>query len=271
MNRSTLSTAFAPGTQPPGLGAPPPVPQGMPASAGFAAEASPLERRIDRMLGAIEGSRRHFGLGRRAVGDLNIYELAQYSPQLALARYQGVQLAPQILNIRASFVDATPVTDPTSFDGPTNTSGNIAISQPTIVDQVMYEIDAPNAFAGNIFKSMSDFFYSLQSGILATLEVTGAPRYPVAPYFTPIKALLSGLAEGWPIGWVLGYTQSIMMQFNQNIPVPTYPTIVTVSFRLWQPIGTDDFQMMTAAEARSRLLAAGIAQPPAMASAIPGT
>ncbi|MCL2447882.1 MAG: hypothetical protein FWD17_02920, partial [Polyangiaceae bacterium] len=94
MNRSTLSTAFAPGTQPPGLGAPPPVPQGMPASAGFAAEASPLERRIDRMLGAIEGSRRHFGLGRRAVGDLNIYELAQYSPQLALARYQGVQLAP---------------------------------------------------------------------------------------------------------------------------------------------------------------------------------
>jgi len=233
----------------------------MPQTPGFQPEATAVDRRIDRLLGALEGSRRQFGLGRRAVGDLNIYELAQYSPQLALARYMGVQLAPFLLNIRTSFVDSTVTADPVSFDGPTSASGNISISQPTIVDQIMYEIDAPNAFSGNVFKSMNDFFYQLQSGIQAQLWVTGAPRYSVANFFTPLRSLLAGLAEGWPIGWVLGYTQSIMMQFQQTIPVPTFPTNVTVTFRLWQPIGTDDFQMMTAQEARSRLAAAGIQTP----------
>ena len=240
----------------PGFGAPP-----------GASQPSEIDRLV-RSLGALVQQPRTVGLGSRKVGDLNIYELAQYSPQLALARAKGVQLAPQMLNIRASFVDATNTLNPTSFDGPTNTSGNIAISQPTIVDQILYEIDAPNAFSGNVFKSMSDFFYSLQSGIQATLEVVGAPRYPVSPYFTPIKALLSGLAEGWPIGWVLGYTQSIMMQFQQTIPVPTFPTNVTVSFRMWQPIGTDDFQMMDAQTARNQLADLGIASPPAFPTPI---
>lgn len=255
--------------QPPGFGAPPggySPPQGGSLGAG-GAQPSEVDRLV-RALGPLVQQPRSVGLGRRSVGDLNIYDLAQYSPQLALARAKGVQLAPQMLNIRASFVDATNTLNPQSFDGPTNASGNISISQPTIVDQILYEIDAPNAFSGNVFKSMSDFFYALQSGIQATLEVVGAPRYPVSPYFTPIKALLSGLAEGWPIGWVLGYTQSIMMQFQQTIPVPTYPTNVTVSFRMWQPIGTDDFQMMDAQTARNQLAAMGISSPPAFPTPI---
>lgn len=250
--------------QPPGYG--PGMNPAQPGVGGPSVQHQTIERVIDGMSRMVSQTR--FGLGSRKVGDVSIWDLAQYSPQLALARAQGVQLAPQMLNIRASFVDATNTLNPQSFDGATNNSGNVSITQPTIIDQILYEIDAPNAFPGNVFKSMSDFFYSLQSGIQATMEVVGAPRYPVAPYFTPIKALLSGLAEGWPIGWVLGYTQSIMMQFQQTIPVPTFPTNVTVSFRMWQPIGTDDFQMMDASTARTRLAALGFVSPPAFPTPI---
>lgn len=251
--------------QPPGFGA-----YGRPGAApGSAPDGQALvyDRLIDGLRSLVMQSR-PVGLGSRKIGDVSIWELAQYSPQLALARAQGVQLAPQMLNIRGSFVDSTNTLNPSSFDGPTNTSGNIAISQPTIIDQIVYEIDAPNAFTGNVFKSMSDYFYALQSGIQATMEVVGAPRYPVSPYFTPIRSLLSGLAEGWPIGWVLGYTQSIMMQFQQTIPVPTFPTNITVSFRMWQPIGTDEFQMMDAQTARNGLAALGISSPPAFPTPI---
>lgn len=228
------------------------------------------DKQIAKLAGVIMQTRRPVGLGSRKIGDLSIWDLAQYSPQLALARAQGVQLAPYVLNIRSAFNDATPTTNPASFDGATSNSGNVSISQPSIIDEITYSITAPSAFTGNVFKSMSDFFYERESGIEATLIVDGAPRYAIAPYFTPIENLLSSLAEGWPVGWVLGYTQSILMQFQQKIPVPTFPTNITVTFRIWQPVGTDDFQMMSASEARVKLAQLGIAQPPTPIPAVTG-
>jgi hypothetical protein len=191
--------------------------------------------------------------------DAGISELAGYSPQIALARAKGVQFAPYLLNCRATFTDTTTTTlNPSSLEG-----GQGAINQPSIIDRITYEIDAPNSFAGNVFKPEHDFFYQRQSGISATLAVQGAPRYTISPYFTPLSTLLASLSEGWPCGWVLNYNQTIVMQFQQSIPVESTPTSVIVTFRMWQPVGTDEFQMMTATDARNQLQAAGLLTPPA--------
>jgi hypothetical protein len=207
----------------------------------------------------VQGIDRKVGIGRRWQ-EASIYELAQYSPQLALARAMGVPLAPYHLNIRASFTDSTTATtNPASFE-----NGNTSITQPSICDQIVYSMNSNGAFPGDVFKTLSDYFYQLTSGIQATMEVQGQPKYAVAPYYTPMNALLSGLAEGWPLGWVLNYNQTISMQFQQTVPVPFPPLNIVVTFRLWQPTGTDDFQMLTAYDARARLMRDfGLTAPPA--------
>ena len=200
----------------------------------------------------IQGVDRKVGVGRRWQ-ESSIYELAQYSPQLALARAMGVPLAPYHLNIRASFTDSvTLTTNPVTFE-----NGNTSITQPSICDQIVYSITS-GAFSGDVFKTLSDFFYQTVSGIQAMMWVEGQPKYTVAPFYTPLNALLSSLAEGWPLGWVLNYNQTVSMQFQQTVPVPSPPTNIIVTFRLWQPIGTDDFQMLTAYDARKRLADMGL-------------
>lgn len=214
-----------------------------------------VEERAKRFVSGLD---RKVGIGRRWQ-EASIYELAQYSPQLALARAMGVPLAPYHMNIRSSFTDSTTsVSNPVSFE-----NGATRVNQPSIIDQIVYSITAPNAFPGDVFKTLNDFFYKQQSGIQAQLWVDGMPRYSVAPFFTPLETLLSGLAEGWPLGWVMNYNQTVEMQFQQTIPVPFPPVNIIVTFRLWQPTGTDDFQMMTAYDARKRLADMGIESPPA--------
>lgn len=175
-------------------------------------------------------------------------DLAASSPPLALARMLGIPFAPYVLNISSTFTSASQTTlNPASFNAPGS------ITQPSIVDRLMFEVDQPQAFSGQVFKSIQDYFFGLQSGILATLQVTGAPRYTVAPYFTPIRSLCAMINEGWPAGWVLNHTQNIVMQFQASLAgllVP--PTTVTASFRLWQPF-SDEFIQMTDGEARSQI------------------
>ena len=195
----------------------------------------------------LDGHRFGMGAGIPLNPDSNtILQMAQFSPQLALALVKRVRFAPFHVNIRTSFVDSTITLNPVSFDG-----GNI--SQPSLCDSIEYEINAPNAFPGTQLKSLSDYFYGLQSGIQAKLDVQGAPRYTVTQDFTPIRALFHALGEAWPHGWVLQYNQIVSMQFQQTIPVPTYPTNVVATFRLWQPAGTDEFVQMTTVEANRQL------------------
>ena len=121
-----------------------------------------------------------------------------------------------------------------------------------IVDCIVYEIDQPNAQSGQTLKPLNDYFFNLQSGITATMSVVGAPRYVPAADFTPLRTLLAGVAEPWPMGWVLGYTQSIQMQFMPSALL-TPPTTLTVTFRLWQVYGTTDFIGMTDSTAFDKL------------------
>jgi hypothetical protein len=182
----------------------------------------------------------------------DILSAAQYAPQIALAKARQVPFAPYLLNITNVFADSvTLVSQPQSFQG-----GQQRLDQCTVVDDITFQVDAPAAFLGTQLKSLSDYFYGLQSGITATMEVQGAPRYAVAPFFTPLRSLCDGLNRAWPYGWVLTNNQIVNMQFQQTIPVPTPPVTVTVTFRLWQPIGID-FVGMSSGEARQALVAMG--------------
>lgn len=167
-----------------------------------------------------------------------IEEVANASPLVALARAMKIPLTPYLLNIRATFNDTTTTIGPYTWG---ITGGNAAggqieatrLSQFAIVDRVVYEIDQPNAFPGAQMKSLYDFFFRFQSAITATMLVDGSPRFSVSSDFTPLPSLVAMMNEQWMYGWVLGYTQSVKMQFNPSALLTT-PTTVTVTFRTWQ-------------------------------------
>jgi hypothetical protein len=180
-----------------------------------------------------------------------VQQIAQYSPLLALARAWRVPFAPFVLNIAGTFSDPSVTVLPTvSLQG-----GQTRLTQLTVMDRMAFEIYQPSSFPGSIFKNQSDVAFKENSGIEATLNVNGAPRYAVAPFFTPIEALCDSVsnAPSWPMGWILGNTQSLEMQFQAAIPLPVLPTMVTVTFRMWQPVGTDEFVGMTNGQAFAEL------------------
>lgn len=165
------------------------------------------------------------------VGSLPFFVALNGSPVLQYAWALGLPFVPFHANIRAVFLESSSDTlQPVSLERGVN-----RLNVSSIVDQVSYQIDAPNYNAGAAIKPQIDFYFQRQSGIQSTMIIDGAPRYVVAPEFTPLEGLLSSLQDGWPGGWVLEYTQNVIMQFQQTVPVPSFPTTVTVTFRLWQP------------------------------------
>jgi hypothetical protein len=208
----------------------------------------------------MDQKRAAIGMGGANVGGwrcMDLTELAAMSPQLALARAWGVVFAPYVLSAKATF------TDPAVSDIPNvGLEGGIAdqratITRVSVVDRLVFEVLQPNAFAGAQLKSVSDYFFRYTTGISATLDVVGAPRYAVAPFFTPIETLAAMVNEGWPSGWIIEYTQSIKMAFHTDIPLPSLPTKVTATFRMWQPVD-DRFITMTNNTARLELEKLGI-------------
>ncbi len=160
-----------------------------------------------------------------------IEEVANYSPVIAYARAKNLPFAPFPINLRASFTDPSVTTlQATSFEG-----SQERLDATSICDSVEYLITAPTLNQGNSLKYVNDWFFAKQSGIESNLLVQGAPRYSVAPFFTPLSTLLSTVGQRWPLGWVLEYTQSITMQMIATIPLPALPVNVVVTFRFWQP------------------------------------
>jgi hypothetical protein len=191
----------------------------------------------------------------------DILSLAQFSPQLALAKAMNMPFIPYLLNIANTFADSTTlISNPQSFqsNGPPGTNQTTRTGQPAIIDGVVLTIDQPSAFSGQVLKSVSDFFFRFQSGIQATMIILGAPKMAIAPFFTPISALCDELNESWMKGFVLQPTQTISMTFTQTIPVPTPPVTVTCTFRMWEPQDTAGTLVnLTTPEAYARLAALG--------------
>jgi hypothetical protein len=181
-----------------------------------------------------------------------IQEVAQYSPLLALARAWKVPFAPFVLSCRATFTDP----DTTVLPNVSLENGQGRITQISVVDSLKFTFQQPQSFPGNIFKNQSDDEFKQNSGISTKINVDGAPRYAVCPFWTPIEtaAGVIGNAAAWPMGWILTYTQTIQMEFNAEIPLPSLPTTVIASYRLWQPYGTDEFVSMSNSQAFAELM-----------------
>ena len=175
------------------------------------------------------------------------------SPRLALAKCLGVPLAPYAINVRATFPDVDTPSVP-------NVGSDVKIVQDTLVDALVVRITNDGGGQTNIFQPQSDYFFNFQSGIEATLDVKGAPRYAVADNFTPLSTL-ADVVNGnsrWPAGWILTYQQQLFMSFNARIaPLPFAPLTVVCTFRTWTPVG-EMFVQMTNREAFQRLSECGV-------------
>jgi len=213
------------------------------AAAGFGASGSPA---LD------VGGWRSLPLGR----------LARLSPQIALALARGDQLVPYVASCKCTFPDSNTSNIPNvALEGGNAGGGNISfpsgIYQATVIDHVDYQINQQNAFSGQTFKSLADFFFNLQSGISATLDVYGAPQYSVAPFYQPLRTLAAFLKKGFPYGWFLNYTQGIKMSFNVDIPLPSLPVTVAFTYCMWTPAG-DRYVRMQDSTAYEQLAKCGV-------------
>lgn len=174
--------------------------------------------------------------------------LAAGSPRLALAKATGVPLAPYIINVRAQFED-TDVTDVP------DQGSDVKIVQDTLVDALVFRVVNESQTANlNQFQAQSDFFFNFQGGLEAKLQVQGAPRYVVAPKFTPLSTL-SDMVVGnshWGGGWILTYQQQLFMDFHATVTLPFAPIEVVCTFRAWVPTG-ERFVEMTQREAMDSL------------------
>jgi hypothetical protein len=191
--------------------------------------------------------------------------LAAGSPRLALAKALGCKLAPYFINVRATF-DNTDVTDIPSV------GSDVKIVQDTLVDCLIVRTVNQSIVANSsTFQAESDWFFNFQSGLEATLDVQGAPRYAVAPRFTPLSTIadmVSGQSH-WPGGWILTYQQQLFMAFHATVTLPYAPVEVICTYRSWVPEG-EMFVDMTNREALDRLAVLGIVVPDAYRNRILG-
>jgi len=174
------------------------------------------------------------------------------SPRLALAKAMGVPMAPYVMNVRATFPDV-------DTQGVPNVGSDVKIVQDTLIDCLVVRVTIDQTPL-NVFQTQSDYYLNFQSGIEATLDVKGAPRYSVAPNFTPLSTLadvINGNSK-WPAGWILTYQQQLFMSFNARIaPLPDAPITVVCTFRGWIPVG-EMFVQMSNREAFERLAQRGV-------------
>lgn len=177
----------------------------------------------------------------------DVYEfLCAGSPRLALARALGVPFAPYLINVRADFPSTSQVDIP-------STGSDVKVVQDTLVDALLVRITNQSAIANlSVFQAQSDWFFNFQSGLEATLDVQGAPRYAVAPRFTPLSTLCDAVngSGRWPTHrkWILTYQQQLFMAFHASVNLPFAPLDVTCTYRCWVPVG-EAFVGMTNREA----------------------
>lgn len=174
--------------------------------------------------------------------------IAMGSPRFALARAMGVLIAPYIMTVKATF-------DTTEAQVLPSKSFSDKVAQDTIIEAMIVRITTDRP-APNVFQPQSDYFNQYQDGIEATLDVQGAPRYTVAPNFTPLSNLADIVNARWPNGWLLTYQQQIIMSFQSRFALPDFPTTVNCTFRGWVPTG-EMFELMSTKEAIERLKKCG--------------
>lgn len=180
----------------------------------------------------MENQEKRPGLGSIGRPD-EVYEWIQRgAPGIALARVLGIPFGPWTPQVRFTFDTPDPQVSPV-----VGFSGETRITQETIVQCIIVRTSIDRTPISP-FDAPSDNAFNFTQPIDATLDITGTPRYTVTPDFTPLQNLMdtfNGNSE-WPWAWVLTSQQGVKMQFQNRIPLPSFPVTVTATFRCWQPI-----------------------------------
>ena len=144
-----------------------------------------------------------------------VYQLLEWgSPTLAYAVASGYGLAPVKMPIRGTFPDDLTVT----LDQAT-TKDKIVIDM--VVDRISWHLDLLET-PTTVFDAQFNTFFEQNSGIEATFDVVGAPRYPIANRFTPVTEI-----AGPTPGWILSLTNGVTVTFRASFPLPDAPYAAT--------------------------------------------
>jgi hypothetical protein len=222
------------------------------------ARASPAPFASEKVMTDEEKKKMGLGCGEGGAMAVNLQSAQNYLemglPRIALARLRGVNLAPKVVVVKATF-------DTPDVQVLPSKSQSEKMAQDYVVDQMIVRIteDSP---AQNVLTAQSRYYNQFMNGIEATLDVQGAPRFTVANDFTPLSILADVINEGapWPGGWGLTYQQQVFMSFQSTFQLPNFPTTVNVGFRLWGPTG-EEYEHMTTQTAIEYLQACGLAIP----------
>lgn len=148
-----------------------------------------------------------------------VYEMLQVgSPRLAYALACGVPLVPYDIKVDGLFTDTSVTLVP-------DKGQTVKIVQDMVVHEIAMQVQNQNPPSG--MDSLTDFFFELESGIEARIKTVGAGGgYNPVPEFTPIKTIVGPLKKGW----VLTYTNGLIMDFQATVPLP-FPVKVTFVFK----------------------------------------
>src|ERR1700722_129600 len=141
------------------------------------------------------------------------------SPRLALARAVGVDMVPFEFVISTNFAAAGQATN-------TDQGPNKPISRDVLLYNIDIDIQSPNAFVGDEFKSQYDYFFAFTSGIQGSLNIYGAQKRNM-PY-APLRAFNGYCSPDEP--WVVTEEQIPSIDFTTTTALPTAGVVVTVTF-----------------------------------------
>jgi hypothetical protein len=175
-------------------------------------------------------------------------------PRIAYARAVGVPLAPWLFNVRHTFDTPDPQVSPVL-------GADSEITQDTIVDSMLVRVTIDRT-PTSPFDAPSDNAFNFTNALEATLDVTGTPKYAVAPEFTPLATLMDAFNGNskWPFCWVLNYQEGVKMQIQNRVELPDFPVTVVCTFRAWQPV-TDLLVNVSTREVVAMLAALGYTIP----------
>lgn len=161
-----------------------------------------------------------------------IQDIAALDPIAAFGIVLGVPRIPISINASGSFSTA-------AVGEQIEAALDTTIAQRTWIDNLQYDLQQPNVFAGQIFKTLYDAMLRQAPGISVQAQVQGGPRYLVSPKFTPLNNFVNLINSRWLAGWPLFKQQSILITFllTQAFPAsePNSPPYdVTLTFNGWQ-------------------------------------
>jgi hypothetical protein len=140
------------------------------------------------------------------------------SPRLAYALACGIPLVPFDIKCSGLFTDPSVTLVP-------DVGQNVKIVQDMVVREIKFQIQNQKTPAG--LDSITNYFFEQESGIEARLKTVGAGGgYNPVPQFMPLKLIAGPLRTGW----LLTYTNGLVMDFQATVPLP-FGVQVTVAFK----------------------------------------